>query len=144
MMGMKIRLLSRYEKLLDISLSKTIIQDADYIGEAVSVLSEIVHRPSATVLEIMNKKTKHGILVIRCEELENSDKVVSGCIVGVNLPKNCFYYLSHILFVCLLVCLFVCLFENHFGGHSYCNKEESNKVYYHIFTFIKTQFLDFL
>ena len=73
----------------------------DFIGECTAILSDIVHRPSATELQIMNNGANRGRMLIKCEELEETNKVVRGWVTGNDLPKNCFYSISHILFVFL-------------------------------------------
>ena len=83
------------------------LNSKDFIGEATAVLSEIVHRPSATELRIVNGKSTNSTMLIKCEELEQSNKVVRGCLEGVDLPRNCFFLLSHILFVYSFIGLFV-------------------------------------
>ena len=104
------------------------LRSKDFIGEASAILSEIVHRLSATELKIVNGKSTNSTMLIKCEELEQSNKLVRGCLMGIDLPQNCFFIISHILFlvvcwmdgwvggwfahlfVCLLACSFVCLF----------------------------------
>ena len=95
----------------------------DFIGEASAILSEIVHRLSATELKIVNGKSTNSTMLIKCEELEQSNKLVRGCLMGIDLPPNCFFIISHILFLVacwmdgwvggwfahLLVCLLACL-----------------------------------
>ena len=95
------------------------LRSKDFIGEASAILSEIVHRLSATELKIVNGKSTNSTMLIKCEELEQSNKLVRGCLMGIDLPQNCFFIISHILFYCCvldgwmggwMVCSFVCLF----------------------------------
>lgn len=94
------------------------LNSKDFIGEATAVLSEIVHRPSATELRIVNGKSTNSTMLIKCEELEQSNKVVRGCLEGVDLPRNCFFLLSHILFVHSLGCLSIHLIVYSLGCSS--------------------------
>ena len=62
----------------------------DLIGDAETVLSDIVHKKSATKLPLKLNDKDRGSITVKCEELCSNNGVVKGEIAGVNLPKSCF------------------------------------------------------
>lgn len=72
---------------------KNIVLDRqDFIGEAETVLSELVHKKTATKLDLkLNEKTR-GSIIVKCEELNAVHGVIKGQFIGVDLPSSrCFY-----------------------------------------------------
>ena len=68
------------------------MEKQDYIGEASIVLSSIVHKKTATSLELTRNNNKaSGEIIIKCEELGDVFGTVKGCFRSADFSKNTFY-----------------------------------------------------
>ena len=68
------------------------MEKQDFIGETSIVLSSIVHKKTATTLELIRGNNKaSGEIIIKCEELGDMFGTVKGCFRSSTFPKNTFY-----------------------------------------------------
>lgn len=72
------------------------LEKQDFIGEATSVLSTIVHKTSATVLDLKIDDKQRGKITVKCEELSEANGIVKGCFKGIDIKKKCFYQLYNV------------------------------------------------
>ena len=72
------------------------LEKQDFIGEATSVLSTIVHKTSATVLDLKIGDKQRGKITVKCEELSEANGIVKGCFKGIDIKKKCFYQLYNV------------------------------------------------
>ncbi|KAM7455940.1 hypothetical protein BLSTO_03306 [Blastocystis sp. subtype 1] len=79
-----------YDADEDADVNTIVLAQQDLIGDAETVLSDIVHKKSATKLPLKLNDKDRGSITVKCEELCSNNGVVKGEIAGVNMPKSCF------------------------------------------------------
>ncbi|KNB42441.1 hypothetical protein JH06_3959 [Blastocystis sp. subtype 4] len=80
------------------NVKNIVLERQDFIGEAETVLSELVHKKTATKLDLKLNEKSRGTITVKCEELNAVHGVVRGQFIGMDLPSSrCFYRIFNIL-----------------------------------------------
>lgn len=79
-----------------------VLDRQDFIGEASSVLSELVHKKSSTTLPLKLNGKDRGSIIVKCEEMNNVCGVIQGQLTCPSLSSRSFYRIFNILFLFFL------------------------------------------
>lgn len=74
-----------------------VLDRQDFIGEASTVLSELVHKKTSTTLPLKLNEKDRGSIIVKCEEMNNVCGVIKGQFTCSTLSSRSFYRIFNIL-----------------------------------------------
>ena len=74
-----------------------ILDRQDFIGEASTVLSELVHKKTSMTLPLTLKGKDRGSIIVKCEEMNDVRGIVKGQFTCSSLSSRSFYRIFNIL-----------------------------------------------
>lgn len=95
MMPMKVQRQKMYWSII-IVIYQIKLDRQDFIGETICALSSIVHKNTATILDLKLNNKIRGQITIKCEELGEANGIIRGCFKGLGLSKKSFYRIFNI------------------------------------------------